>query len=141
MSIKDYFGNIKTLLVEVPNAELKAQILAALVDAQSEALDLQDRIGRLQEEIARLKAERDARNEVDEVRDQLFYARHAYWRKDETIDSAYCPTCWDTKRFVVHLMRESGTAGFCNSCKSRHYSVYDGPRPNEGDTATPAFTS
>lgn len=47
MSIKDYLGNIKTLLVNVHDAEVKAEILTALLDAQGEALNLQERFGQL----------------------------------------------------------------------------------------------
>ena len=137
MSIKDSIGNVAKLLVKVHDADLKAQLQEALLSAQGEGLDLQERVAELQEENARLRGERDARDEVAKVSEQLFYARNAYWRKDETIDSAYCPTCWDTKRFLVHLTRERTTAGLCYSCKSRHHFVYNGPRPNEGDVATP----
>ena len=34
MSIRDYIGTITTLVVDIPNADLKAEIQAALLDAQ-----------------------------------------------------------------------------------------------------------
>ena len=119
MGIKDYFGNIKTLLVDIPNAELKAEIRGAVLNAQSEALDLQEKVGQLQEENAKLRAEHDARDEIAKIADQLFFARHAYWRKDETIDSAYCQTCWDTKHTLVRLLRAANGTGICNARLAR----------------------
>lgn len=44
MSIKDYLGNMKALLVKVHDLELKSELLALLLDAQGEALDLQERL-------------------------------------------------------------------------------------------------
>ena len=105
MSIRESIGTAVNLLVKVHDANLKAQLQEALLSAQGEALDLQERMARLQDDNVRLSDELRKRDELSGVADQLFYARHAYWRKDETIDSAYCPTCWDTKRFLVRLMR------------------------------------
>lgn len=137
MSLKDYFGNIKTLLVRVHDAELKAELQAALLDAQGEALDLQERVARLQEENLELSEQLRERDERSGIAERLYYARHAYWRKDEEACSAYCPTCWDSDHKLLHLMHVANHAGYCIVCKKAYHYVYDGPRPKEGDTAAP----
>ena len=130
MNIIDYLGNMKALVVKVHNAELKHELLTALIEAQSQVSDL------LKENM-KLRAERDAREEVAEIRKNIFFVRNAYWDKRETIVSCYCQPCWDTKKTLVRLMRCGDHGGICNSCKTYHPCTFDGPRPNEGDEATP----
>ncbi len=141
MSIKDSIGNVAKLLVKVHDADLKAQLQVALLSAQGEALDLQERVARLQEENAQLSDQLRKRDELSDIAEQLFYARHAYWRKDEKTCSAYCPTCWGSSHKLIPLMHVADDAGYCTACDKAYHYVYDGPRPEEGDTAAPGSST
>lgn len=136
MGLKDSIGAAVKLLVDVRDADLKARLQEALLAAQGEALDLQERLTGLLKDNTQLSQQLQALEELSKTAGQLFYARHAYWRKDEEICSAYCPTCWDSSRKSVRLMR-TGDHGHCHVCGNDHHYVYDGPRPKKGDTATP----
>lgn len=134
MSITDYFGNIKSLLVRVHDAELKAELLAQVLDAQGEALNLQDRIARLQDENSKLRKQLEEIHRASELENDLYFARDALWRKSETAFSAYCMTCWGTKRQLIpliHMLYEEEGAGVCPGCNFMHNDVYAGKaRPN-----------
>ena len=52
----------------------------------------------LKEEVARLSDELRKRDEV-------FFARNAYWKKDETALLAYCPPCFGSKHQLIPLKR------------------------------------
>ncbi len=130
MSISEKIGGAAKLLVEVRDAELRVELVAALLDARSDALDLQ-------EENAKLRKQIEAHDKTDAIDKQLYYARHAYWRKDESIDSAYCQACWDSKRMLIRLARIAKShAARCKACNSAYDFVYSSARPNEGDHAT-----
>lgn len=132
MSIKDYLGNIKTLLVDIPNADLKAEIQSALIDAQGEALDLQERVALLQEENSKLADQLREKSRTTDLDEKLYYARNAYWRRDEEIVSAYCPTCWDANRLLMRLDDYGRNLGYCHHCKNTFEGVYNVGRPAEG---------
>lgn len=133
MSIKDSIGSVIKLLVNVHDAELKAQLTEALIDAQGDALALQERVAHLQEENAQLRQQLQAHDEASKLADQLYYAMNVYWRKGEDILSAYCPACWDSKRLLARLSRDIRNSGRCGVCKNYYPYVYQSGRPNEGD--------
>lgn len=135
MSIRESIGNVTKLLVKVHDAELKAELQEALLNAQGEALDLQERLARFQEENAELREQLRSKSQADKLAEQLFYARDVYWRKDESIFSAYCPTCWDTKRLLVRL-EISDESSWCEPCKQNFYQLKQGqqrPAPSDNE--------
>ena len=77
MSIRESIGAVSTLLIKVHDAGLKAELQAALLSAQGEALDLQERFARLLEENAKLREQLRDRTESDEIARQLYYSWNA----------------------------------------------------------------
>ena len=71
MSIRDSISNVSKLLVKVHDADLKAQLQEALLNAQGEALDLQSKLGETQAENAHLSEELRKANELSAATDQL----------------------------------------------------------------------
>jgi len=129
MSLRDSIGGIAKLVVNVHDSKLQAELLTALLTAQNEALALQERVAKLQEENADLREQVRSNKQTSELAEQLFYARNAYWRKDESILSAYCTICWDTKSLLVRMQMGQDDA-YCNACKTRHWGANpDGRRP------------
>ncbi len=113
MSMKDSIGNVAKLLVNVHDGELKAQLQEALLNAQGEALDLQERVARLQEENAELRRRLEARDEAKHLeREVLYLSKGVWWRKDEESFQAYCPSCWAKSQTLIPLTRQYGVNPF-----------------------------
>ena len=101
---------------------------------------LQKEVTELREENRRLSDEIRERDKQAEQEGNLFFARNAYWKKDETALLAYCPPCFASKKQLIPLRRLRNNLGVCDICKSTQNCVYEGPRPKEGDDATPIPT-
>lgn len=140
MSIIDSFKTASSIVVKVHDADIKAEIQAALLNAQGEALELQARVATLQEENVELHKDIEARKHAADLADKVFLARHAIWMKDNSNDAAFCPTCWQTTRKLVSLMK-TNRSGFCHACKAYHDFVYVGPKPKMGESAVYSPTS
>lgn len=135
MSIRESIGTAVNLLVKVHDADLKAQLQAALLDAQGEALDLQERVALLQEENAELRRRAEARDEAKHLeREVLYLSKGVWWRKDEGACQAYCPSCWAKSKTLVPVSQQFLSAlrygGVCPTCKARFENIYAGAKPN-----------
>lgn len=137
MNIFDLLGSLNSAVKDADEAELRTKAAQIVLTAQAEAVRMQKEVMDLREENEKLRKEKAAHDKTDEIEKHLYFRRQAWWRDDETIRLAYCPTCWGTNRQQLPLMREAGDAGFCNACKGRFRRVYDGPKPDRNDKATP----
>ena len=137
MSILETVKTAADLAVKVHDDQLKAALLKSLFDAQGEALALQQQVFQMQVENRRLSDEVRKRDEQSKLAENVFYARNSYWRKGETIMSAFCPNCWDAKRLLMRLDDYGHGRGYCHQCKEIYEGVYNGGRPNEGDPKRP----
>lgn len=125
MGMRESIKNITNLLINVHDADLKAQLQTAVLDAQGEALNLQERLAKLQEENAELRKRAESSDRASELENDLYFARNGMWRKSETALSAYCTTCWATKQQLIRLKpgyQQDG--GFCQGCEYVHDGVY-----------------
>lgn len=139
MSMRESISNVANLLVKVHDADLKAQLQEALLNAQGEALDLQVQVAQLQEEKAKLAEQLREKSRTTDLGEKLYYARNGYWRRDETIVSAFCPTCWDAKGLLMRLDDFGEGRGVCHHCQECYESVYNGGRPAEGEPKRPSL--
>ncbi len=138
MGMRESISNVIKLLVKVRDADLKAELQEALLDAQGEALDLQERVARLQEENVELRKRLGAKDEAERLeREVLYLAQGVWWRKDEQALQAYCPSCWACSQTLIPLTRHyRGTlryGGECPTCKAPFPQAYAGDKPDAGD--------
>lgn len=134
MSIIETVKTAADLAVKLHDGDLKAALQQSLLDAQGEALALQQQLFDMQVENRRLTDEIRKRDDTSELADKIFYAREAYWRKDEAILSAYCSLCWDTRNQLVRVTRGVRNSGVCQKCKARFDGVFtreERPTPPE----------
>ncbi len=132
--MRESITNVANLLVNVHDAELKAELQAALIDAQGEALALQERVARLQEKNTELTRCLEARDEAKRLeREVLYLSKGVWWRRDEESFHAYCPSCWAKSQTLIPLTRQYvtfGYSGLCPTCKARFERVYAGDKPD-----------
>ena len=134
ISIKECIGNATTLLLKLRDADLKVEIQAALLAAQGEALDLQQRFGQLQEENAKLKKRFEARDESERLeREVLYMAMCVWWRRDQELVQPYCPSCWAKDQSLIPLTKQYRPplqyGGICPTCKAQFGHVFKGDKP------------
>lgn len=137
--MRESISGVVKLLVDVHDADLKAKLQAALLDAQGEALNLQEKVARLQEGNAEFAEQLREKSRTTDLGEKLYYARNGYWRRDETIVSAFCPTCWDAKGLLMRLDDFGEGRGVCHHCQECYESVYKGGRPAEGEPKRPSL--
>lgn len=135
--LMETIGGLGEIFKTISNNKDRIDAQEVLIKAKSQALDILTQNTELQQQIAELRSELRKLKDQAELANRFFYARHAYWSKDEKDGSAYCPTCFDRDKLTVRLTRDGGD-GFCTACKMRHKHAYydNGTRPKEGDPAT-----
>jgi len=109
MGILDEVKSVVGTIQKIDNIELYKQIL-----------DLQAEIMKLVEENSSLKGEIASLKDKFAVREQLIFAKNAYWLPAEggRKTGPLCTNCWDVRRQVVrmHFDKETGY-GQCPTCK------------------------
>jgi hypothetical protein len=133
-SLLESIGGLGEVVKTLTNGQERVKALEAVINAKSQAFDLLTKLTELQQENSDLRNELRKHKEQAELAAKVFFARNAYWRKDEVITSAYCPTCFETKGQLVRLSQTQEN-GWCHPCKHEIDWVYDGERPQPGDPA------
>ena len=135
MSILDSFKTAVGLAVKVRDAELKAALQDALLQAQGDALALQEQVANLRDETVELRASLDDKEESRRLeREVLYLARGVWWRRDEDSFQCYCPSCWVKSRTLIPLSRGYRVplrlGGRCPTCNAKFEIVYGDGKPD-----------
>lgn len=109
--------------ITVATAAKNKDILAAMLEVQTGALELQEQLRTKEDTIRELKQEiRDLRDKED-LRSRMALDHHAYYMKDASgrlnKKEPYCQRCFDVDGIACHLEKKH-EFGICHNCKQRY---------------------
>ena len=119
MSLYEGIKDIAKLLQKAGNIELYSMVL----DLESQALELQAVVSKLQEENRELKRKRDLEDEI------VYHSDPYLTKKSDNKIIRYCAACWASKSVLVPLQvtpdyESHGTPHWCPLCDKRFLVFY-----------------
>lgn len=126
MSTYDALKDAVKLAQKVDNAEL----IQRLLDAQKEALEMQEELQTLRERVRELERQ-------DDVEESLVFDDGVYWRGPEggEQDGPFCQLCWDRDHMLIRLQDYKNGYFGCQSCDN----TVDHPAATGGDSEAPVW--
>jgi hypothetical protein len=124
MGILDTIRTTVETVNKVHDAEIKSELLSEIISLQTLMLELQS-------ENEHLKDELKSKTDKQQLRELLYFAQNAYWRRDENEIIAYCSGCFDNKGSLITLHSFIGRElANCPVCRLTIQGVYKSTRPS-----------
>lgn len=118
MGMVDYFKSLGDIAIRVHDDKIRTELQEMILNAQADALALQQQNYELLSENTKLKDQINELQHTDEIEKELLPTTEGalFYRKDKKL---YCSTCWGAQRKLILLVhRSAGTRhGYCNNCK------------------------
>lgn len=112
MTLYDGLKDAAKVLREADKLEQYKEI----VDAMQKMIEMQTRIGELEDELLELKKVRD-------LSEQLEYQDKAYWLDE---DGPFCSRCWDADKTLVRLRQQNDQKSDfdCDNCGVKNIRIF-----------------
>lgn len=127
------FDTIRQLIKDIPNAEVRVELLEQVADAREMVLDLQEQVASLRDENKKLSSR-------EQLRERLNLKHNAYWLDHDNQPKPYCIGCFEKHANAVPLVEVAprGDAK-CPACEFVYQSVFEGPESEHSGYCVDSF--